>query len=124
MVHSNAFGVILPQYPYPHLPPQKKILFRFTLISRMVLGGGKKSEIRLQSEDSVPCYMEVIGYEPIVQYAQVGSMNVMYLCPLGCFDLKCKLHVEKSDYYTLKIPPLRNLCLSLCHVYVPEWRPP
>ncbi len=22
-----------------------------------------------------------------------------------------------------KTPPLRNLCLELCHVYVPEWRP-
>ncbi len=36
VVHSNAFWVILPQYPYPH--PQhrkKKILFTFTLISRM-----------------------------------------------------------------------------------------
>ncbi len=22
-----------------------------------------------------------------------------------------------------KTPPLRNLCLKLCHVYVPEWRP-
>ena len=45
------FWVILPQYPYPH--PLKN-LFRFTLISRMILGLGKKSEIRLKSEDSVP----------------------------------------------------------------------
>ncbi len=22
-----------------------------------------------------------------------------------------------------KTPPMRNLCLELCHVYVPEWRP-
>ncbi len=54
MVHFNVFfGVILPKYPYPHL--LKNVLFRFKLISRMVLGGGKKSEIRLKSEDSVPC---------------------------------------------------------------------
>ncbi len=36
------------QYPYP-LPFKKKILFRLTLISRMFLGVGKKSEIRLKS---------------------------------------------------------------------------
>ena len=43
-------------YPNTHTPPPslKKILFRFTLISRMVLEVGKKSEIRLKSEDSVP----------------------------------------------------------------------
>ncbi len=46
------FWVILHQYPYPQ--PLRKFLFRFTLISRMVLGVGKKSEIRLKSEDSVP----------------------------------------------------------------------
>ena len=40
VVHSNAFWVILPQYPYPQ--PHKKFLSRFTLISRMVLGVGKK----------------------------------------------------------------------------------
>ncbi len=53
MVHSNAFLGHCTPIPIP--PPLiKKILFRFTLISRMVLGGGKKSEIRLKSEDSVP----------------------------------------------------------------------
>ena len=56
--YSYVFLVNLPQYPYPY--PLKKILFRFTLISRMVLGVGKKSEIRLKSEDSVPCYYIVL----------------------------------------------------------------
>ncbi len=39
------------------LPPplQKNFLFRFTLISRMVLGVGKRSEIRLKSENFDPC---------------------------------------------------------------------
>ncbi len=39
---SVPFWVTVFQYPYP--PLQKKILFRYTLISRMVLGDGKKSE--------------------------------------------------------------------------------
>ncbi len=52
-LQMELFWVNLPQYPYPY--PLKKILFRFTLILRMVLGVGKKSEIRLKSEDSVPC---------------------------------------------------------------------
>ncbi len=39
----------------PIPPSPKKILFRFTLISRMDMGVGKKSEIRLKSEGSVPC---------------------------------------------------------------------
>ena len=54
VVHSNAFlGSI---FPNTHTPTSlKKILLRFTLISKMVLGVGKKSEIRLKSEDSVPC---------------------------------------------------------------------
>ncbi len=49
---SKAFLCQSTPIPIP-LPP-KKILLRFTLISRMVLGVGKKSEIRLKSEDSVP----------------------------------------------------------------------
>ena len=31
------------------------------------------------------------------------------------FEAECITHY--------KTPPLRNLCLELCHVYVPEWRP-
>ncbi len=43
MVHSSA--ILGHCTPIPLPPPlQKKILFRFTLISRMVLGVGKKSE--------------------------------------------------------------------------------
>ena len=31
---------------------------------------------------------------------------------------------NENDFLThYKIPPLRNLCLKLCHVYVPEWMP-
>ncbi len=41
--------------------PLKKILFRFTLISRMVLGVGKKSEIRLKSENFDPCKVILLG---------------------------------------------------------------
>ncbi len=53
-------------YPNTHTPTHlKKILFRFKLISRMVLGVGKKSEIRLKSEDSVPCRLLYEGLEPI-----------------------------------------------------------
>ncbi len=52
MEYSKAFLGQSTPIPIP-LPP-KKILFKFTLISRMVLGVGKKSEIRLKSEDSVP----------------------------------------------------------------------
>ncbi len=40
---------------------------------------------------------------------------------MSCFSLS-GLHEELTiSYY--KTPPLRNLCLKLCHVYVPEWRP-
>ena len=53
MQYSKAFLGQSTLLPIP-LPP-KKFLSRFTLISRMVLGVGKKSEIRLKSEDSVPC---------------------------------------------------------------------
>ena len=28
-----------------------------------------------------------------------------------------------EKYINYKTLPLRNLCLKLCHVYVPEWRP-
>ncbi len=53
MVHSGA--ILGHCTPIPVPPPlQKKILFRFTLISRMVLGVGKKSEIRLKSENFDP----------------------------------------------------------------------
>ena len=45
--------VALIKYPYPQ--PLQKIIIRFTLISRKVLGAGKKSEIRLKSEDFDPC---------------------------------------------------------------------
>ncbi len=34
--------------------------------------------------------------------------------------LDCLLIGAATHY---KTPPLRNLCLKLCHVYVPEWRP-
>ena len=40
------------QTPTPH----KHFLFRFTLMSRMVLGVGKKSEISLKTEDFDPWY--------------------------------------------------------------------
>ena len=46
------FGSLYSNTPTPS--PLKKILFRFTLISRMVLGVGKKSEIRLKSENFDP----------------------------------------------------------------------
>ena len=42
---------IAPSDPYPR---PKLFLFRFTLISRMVLGVGKKSEISLKTEDFDP----------------------------------------------------------------------
>ncbi len=42
-----SFSVTIPHYPYP-LP--FKFLFRFTLISGVVMGVGEKSEIRLKSE--------------------------------------------------------------------------
>ncbi len=35
-------------------------------------------------------------------------------------DIGVKRYWASSHY---KTPPLRNLCLKLCHVYVPEWRP-
>ena len=42
--------------PIPLTPPlQKNYLFRFTLISRIFPGVGKKSEIRLKSENFDPC---------------------------------------------------------------------
>ncbi len=37
-------------------PIHQKSLFIFILISGKVLGVGKKSEIRLKSEESVPCH--------------------------------------------------------------------
>ena len=44
--------------PIPLPPPlQKNFLSRFTMISRMVLEVGKKSEIRLKTENFDPCYM-------------------------------------------------------------------
>ncbi len=48
------FGSVYPNIHTPTHPPTK-ILFRFTMISGMVQGVGKMSEIRLKSEDSVPC---------------------------------------------------------------------
>ncbi len=54
---SGAFQCFLGHFspiPIPPPLPLKIFLFWFTLISRMVLGDGKKSEIRLKSEDSVP----------------------------------------------------------------------
>ncbi len=32
-------------------------------------------------------------------------------------------HVVHFSIAHYKTPPLQNLCLKLCHVYVPEWRP-
>ena len=53
MVHSSA--ILGHCTPIPLPPPlQKNVLSRFTLISRMVLGVGKKSEIRLKSENFDP----------------------------------------------------------------------
>ncbi len=52
MEYSKAFLGQSTLIPIPLLP--KKFISRFTLISRMVLGVGKKSEIRLKFEDSVP----------------------------------------------------------------------
>ncbi len=45
------------QYAYIPSPLQNNFLFRFTLISRMVPGVGKKSEIRLKSENFDPCIL-------------------------------------------------------------------
>ncbi len=54
MVHSSA--ILGHCTPIPLSPPLQKIfLFRFTLISRIVLGVRKKSEIRLKSENYYPC---------------------------------------------------------------------
>ncbi len=47
------FGSLYSNTPTPS--PSKHFLFRFTLISRMVLAVGKKSEIRLKSENFDPC---------------------------------------------------------------------
>ncbi len=46
-----------PLDPYPHTP-LKNFLFRFTLISRMVLGVGKKTEISLKTEDFDPWVLQ------------------------------------------------------------------
>ena len=51
------FWVILPSTP-------KKMIFRFTLNSRMVLGLEKESEIRLKAEDSVPDTLYFTDEEP------------------------------------------------------------
>ncbi len=50
-----------------------------------------------------------------VQYAQAGSY----------IQLLVRMSSPKiSSFMThYKTPPLRNLCLKSCHVYVPEWRP-
>ncbi len=57
MVRSSA--ILARCTPIPLPPPLQKgfqgFLFRFTLISRMVLGVGKKSEIRPKSENFDPC---------------------------------------------------------------------
>ena len=58
IVHSSA--ILGHCTPIPLPPPlQKKFLFRFTLISRMVRRVGKKSEIRLKSEIFDPCLTKV-----------------------------------------------------------------
>ena len=48
------FWVTVLQYPY-RLPFKKKIVFKFTLISRMAMWVEKKSKIRLKSENFDPC---------------------------------------------------------------------
>ncbi len=77
MVHSSA---ILSQCtPIPLPPPVKKnVLFRFTLISRMVLGVGKRSEIRLKSENFDPCQSS----EPMVQHYCHGV--TIFIHPKPC----------------------------------------
>ncbi len=40
----------------------------------MVLGGGKKSEIRLKSEDSVPCYTVTKGRYPFGKHTGQGAV--------------------------------------------------
>ncbi len=59
LVHSSAiFGSLYSNSPTPS--PSKNFLFRFTLISRMVLGVWKKSEIRLKSENFDPCWVSIL----------------------------------------------------------------
>ena len=58
-------------------------LFRFALMSRMVLGVGKKSEIRLKSENYDPCNIEInIPILPILSgtFASKSIAKISLVC--------------------------------------------
>ncbi len=71
VVHQMLFWVNLPKYPHPNF--LKIFLLRFTLIPKMVLGVGKKSEIRLKSES-----LKLFKYLP--SHEAVTGMTSQLLC--------------------------------------------
>ncbi len=61
--------------------------------------------------------MSALDVSGVWQKSQVTYTRYhSYICKSNC-----SLCVLCSTHY--KTPPLRNLCLKLCHVYVTEWRP-
>ncbi len=54
----------------------------------------------------------MVWEEPKLMYLYQPSQKIVYIV--------VSVSLSITHY---KTPPLRNLCLKLCHVYVPEWRP-
>ncbi len=52
----------------------------------------------------------------VIQYKWIWEVENYIHLP---FDYR---YLPSCPWHT-KTPPLRNLCLESCHVYVPEWRP-
>ncbi len=72
-------------------------------------------------------HISVCQFSP--RSAEYYLVTIIYSCVTFCLSPGFIMLILTS-YMTFvlspthyKTPPLRNLCLKLCHVYVPEWRP-